>query len=203
MVSAEQATFDYAMIPTCGRLDQNSLGQDCLPEKTILATISDMDANGNITSTDPIEVAPSSPETPGVAVLGTGKLYGINGYGGALAGTTSLPCVVVPQKDPSSCGQVFIENGFQNAAKESEYRNLAGILANPAMSTTSSSTNLQVQFPSTAVACALPSRCLLKNDFKIDLTFESTNEFKSKHGIYTFLEYKIQNNNELRSGSGR
>jgi hypothetical protein len=146
VVSAEQATFDYAMIPTCGRLDRNSLNQECLPEKTILATISDMDANGNITSTDPIEVAPSSPETPGVAVLGTGKLYGINGYGGALAGTTSLPCVVVPQKDPSSCGQVFIENGFQNTAKESEYRNLAGILANPAMSTTSSSTNLQVQF---------------------------------------------------------
>ena len=146
VVSADQATYDYAMIPTCGRADRNALGQECLPEQTILATISDMDANGNITSTDPIEVAPSSPETPGVAVLGTGKLYGINGYGGALAGTTSLPCVVVPQKDSSSCGQVFIENGFQNAAKESEYRNLAGILANPSMSTTSSSTNLQVQF---------------------------------------------------------
>ena len=146
VVSADQATFDYALIPTCGRKDVNSLGQNCLPEKTILATISDMDANGTITSTDPIEVAPSSPENPGVAVLGTGKLYGINGYAGAFAGTTSLPCVVVPQKDPSLCGQVFVENGFQDAAKESEYRNLAGMLANPAMSTTSSSTNLQVQF---------------------------------------------------------
>ena len=146
VVSAEQATFDYALIPTCGRKDVNSLGQKCLPEQTILATISDMDANGTITSTDPIEVAPSSPENPGVAVLGTGKLYGINGYAGAFAGTTSLPCVVVPQKDPSSCGQVFVENGFQDSAKESEYRNLAGMLANPAMSTTSSSTNLQVQF---------------------------------------------------------
>ncbi len=151
VISSEQATFDYTLIPTCGRnnasgVPLNALGRECLPEKTILATISDMDANGNITSTDPIEVAPSSPETPGVAVLGTGKLYGVNGYSGAFTGTTSLPCVVVPQKDPAYCGQVFVDNGFKNAAKESEYRNLAGILANPSMSTTSSSTNLQVQF---------------------------------------------------------
>ena len=152
VVSAEQATFDYAMIPTCGRnnsvtgIPLNALNRECLPEKTIIATISDMDINGTITSTNNIEVAPSSPETPGVAVLGTGKLYGVNGYVGAFAGTTSLPCVVVPQVDPAYCGQVFVDNGFKNAAKESEYRNLAGILANPAMSTTSSSTNLQVQF---------------------------------------------------------
>ena len=86
VVSADQATFDYALIPTCGRLDRNALGQECLPEQTILATISDMDASGVVTSTNSIEVAASSPETPGVAVLGTGKLYGVNGYGGAFAG---------------------------------------------------------------------------------------------------------------------
>lgn len=156
VVSADQATFDYAMIPTCGRKNAagvplNALGQECLPEQTILATISDMDANGNITSTDTIEVAPSSPETPGVAVLGTGKLYGVNGYAGAFAGTTSLPAVVVPGTNPAIAGQVFIPNGFAGGnCMEREYRNLSGQLANPAMSTSSGSggavSNLQVQF---------------------------------------------------------
>ena len=150
VISSEQATFDYTLIPTCGRnnasgVPLNALGRECLPEKTIFATISDTDAGG-VTTTYNIEVAPSSPETPGVAVLGTGKLYGVNGYAGAFAGTTSLPCVVVPQVDPAYCGQVFVDNGFKKAAKTSAYRNLVGQLANPVMSTTSSSTNLQVQF---------------------------------------------------------
>jgi hypothetical protein len=151
VVSSEQATFDYALIPTCGRLDRNSIGQICTAEQTILATISDMDASGAVTSTDPIEVAPSSPENPGVAVLGTGKLYGVNGYTGAFAGTTSLPAVVVPGTNPAFAGQVFIPNGFVGGnCMEREYRNLSGQLANPAMSTSSGSggavTNLQVQF---------------------------------------------------------
>ena len=151
VVSSEQATFDYALIPTCGRLDRNSIGQICTAEQTILATISDMDASGVVTSTDPIEVAPSSPENPGVAVLGTGKLYGVNGYTGAFAGTTSLPAVVVPGTNPAFAGQVFIPNGFVGGnCMEREYRNLSGQLANPAMSTSSGSggavTNLQVQF---------------------------------------------------------
>ena len=156
VISAEQATFDYAMIPTCGRKNTagipiNALGQKCLPVQTILATISDMDASGVVTSTNSIEVAASSPETPGVAVLGTGKLYGVNGYGGAFAGTTSLPAVVVPGTNPAIAGQVFIPNGFAGGnCMEREFRNLAGQLANPAVSTSSASggavSNLQVQF---------------------------------------------------------
>lgn len=151
VISAEQATFDYAMIPTCGRADRNALSQECLSEQTILATISDMDASGVVTSTNSIEVAASSPETPGVAVLGTGKLYGVNGYGPALAGTTSLPAVVVPGTNPAIAGQVFVPNGFAGGnCMEREFRNLAGQLANPAVSTSSVSggavSNLQVQF---------------------------------------------------------
>ena len=168
VVSSEQATFDYGLIPTCGRLDRNSIGQICTAEQTILATISDMDASGVVTSTDPIEVAPSSPENPGVAVLGTGKLYGVNGY------TVDLS-LAQPVYQPSLYRELiphllvkclFRMDLLGGNCMEREYRNLSGQLANPAMSTSSGSggavTNLQVQFQVPQLLVPYQSGCFLK-----------------------------------------
>ena len=54
------------------------------------------------------------------------------------------------------------------------------------------------------IVLAMPVQFLdFVDSIKEQLVGKEVTLFKSKHGIYTFLEYKIQNNNELIFGSGR
>ena len=128
VISAEQITFDDALIPTCGPNDTNFSGASCASQ-VVPITVSSVDSSGTTVTTE----------------IGTGVIPSVNAYF-QFPGTNNLPCVVVPGADPAFCGQTFNTSGFAQAASERSYRNLCRQLANPSISSSSISTNLKSSY---------------------------------------------------------
>ena len=125
--SVEQITFDTALIPTC--IDTRTSLTDALcAAQVVPITVSSVDSSGATVTTE----------------IGTGIIPSVNSYI-QIPGSNNLPCVVVPGGDIAFCGQTYNDNGFAQAASEREYRSLSRQLANPSISSSSISTNLNLK----------------------------------------------------------
>lgn len=124
--SVEQITFDDALIPTCS--DDTSFTNALCAAQVVPITVSSVNSSGATVTTE----------------IGTGIIPSVSSYI-QIPGSNNLPCVVVPGGNTAFCGQTYNASGFAQAASEREYRSLSRQLANPLMSSSSISTNLNLK----------------------------------------------------------